>query len=191
MPAPRKVDLLPPELRRWLQEELKARGFGDYVALAEALNFRLEEEGLALRIGKSALHAYGQEYAEFARHQEEASAWAAEWMRDAGLEEEAQRHNILFQMITTLAFKVMRAQMLKEGGEIDPRELAFLGKMLKDVMASSGMREKLMEAERARIAAEARAQAQAEMSRKLDDAVSAGSVDVEAAQAAREIMGFV
>lgn len=156
MPPPRKVDLLPPELKGWLQDELKARGFGDYVELAEALNFRLEEEGLELRIGKSALHSFGQEYAEFVRYQEEASAWAADWMNDNGLEEEAQRHNVLFQMITTLAFKVMQSQMLKDGGEIDPRELHFLGKMLKDVMASSGIREKLVADERAHAAREAR-----------------------------------
>jgi len=77
-------------------------------------------------------------------------------MNDNGLEEEAQRHNVLFQMITTLAFKVMQAQMMKEGGKIDPRELHFLGKMLKDVMSSSGIREKLVTEERARIAREAR-----------------------------------
>jgi len=46
-------------------------------------------------------------------------------------------HNVLFQMITTLAFKVMKAQMTKEGDEINPQELHFLGRMLKDVMSSS------------------------------------------------------
>lgn len=163
MPAPRKVDLLPPELKSWLQEELKVRGFGDYVELAEALNFRLEEEGLELRIGKSALHSYGQEYAEFVKYQDEASAWAADWMRGNGLEEEAQRHNVLFQMITTLAFKVMQAQMLREGDKIDARDLHFLGKMLKDVMSSSGIREKLVSDERARAAREAREAAAADV----------------------------
>ncbi len=166
MPPPRKVDLLPAELKGWLQEELKARGFGDYVELAEALNFRLEEEGLTLRIGKSALHSYGQEYAEFVKYQEEASAWAADWMNDNGLEEEAQRHNVLFQMITTLAFKVMQSQMMKKGDEIKPQELAFLGKMLKDVMASSGMREKLVAEERDRIARQAREGAAAVVEKK-------------------------
>ncbi|WP_121064708.1 phage protein Gp27 family protein [Chachezhania antarctica] len=156
MPPPRKVDLLPAELRLWLQEELKSRGFGDYVALADALNARLEEDGLELRIGKSAIHAFGQEYEHFVKAQEQASAWAAGWMNDNGLEEEAKRHNVLFQMITTLAFKVMQSQMIKEGDEIDPRELHFLGKMLKDVMSSSGIREKLMEEERERIARETR-----------------------------------
>ncbi|MFD1342895.1 phage protein Gp27 family protein [Litorisediminicola beolgyonensis] len=156
MPPPRKVDLLPEELRRFLQEELKARGFGDYEQLAEDLNFRLQEEGLELRIGKSALHAYGQEYQEFVRVQEEASAWAADWMNQNGLEEEAQRHNVLFQMITSLAWKVMHAQMTKPGDEIDPKELHFIGRMLKDVMASSGIREKLVSDERERAAREAR-----------------------------------
>ena len=186
MPPPRKVDLLPEELRKWLQEELKARGFGDYVALAEALNFRLEEEGLHLRIGKSAIHAYGTEYAEFVKYQDEASAWAADWLNDNGLKEEAQRHNVLFQMITTLAFKVMQSQMMKDGKEINPQELAFLGKMLKDVMSSSGMREKIMEAERERIIQSERDA----MAQKLDAAVEAGDVEQDAAQRAREIMGF-
>ena len=59
MPVPRKVDLLPAELRQWLQEALRARGFGDYEALAEELNWRLAEAGSELRIRKSALHDYG------------------------------------------------------------------------------------------------------------------------------------
>jgi len=156
VPRPRKVDLMPEELRGWLKEELRARGFSDYEGLADDLNFRLEEAGMQLRIGKSAVHNFGQEYEEFVKYQEEASAWAAGWMNDNGLEEEAQRHNVLFQMITTLAFKVMQAQMTKQGGEIEPRELHFLGKMLKDVMSSSGIREKLVAEERARAAREAR-----------------------------------
>ena len=156
MPRPRKVDLMPEELRGWLKEELRARGFSDYEGLADDLNFRLEEAGMQLRIGKSAVHNFGQEYEEFVKYQEEASAWAAGWMNDNGLEEEAQRHNVLFQMITTLAFKVMQAQMTKQAGEIEPRELHFLGKMLKDVMSSSGIREKLVAEERARAAREAR-----------------------------------
>lgn len=178
MPPPRKVDLLPDELKRWLQEELRARGFGSYEELAEALNFRLEEEGLDLRIRKSALHAFGQEYEEFVKYQEQASAWAADWMQEQGLEDEARRHNVLFQMITTLAFKVMQAQMMVDGKEIDPKELHFLGRMLKDVMASSGIRETLIKAERK------------QQSEKLEAAVEAGDIDREAAAKARRIMGF-
>ncbi len=178
MPPPRKVDLLPPELKAWLKEALVAQGFAGYEQLAEDLNFRLEGAGLDIRIRKSALHSFGQEYEEFVKYQDEASAWAAGWMQEQGLADEAKRHNVLFQMITTLAFKVMKSQMEKDGGEIDPKELHFLGKMLNDVMASSGKREAMVTADR-------KAQ-----SAKLDAAVDAGDIDKEAAEKARRIMGF-
>jgi predicted butyrate kinase (DUF1464 family) len=190
MPPPRKVDLLPPELKSFLQDALKQRGFAGYEDLADELNFMLEDAGLTLRIGKSALHSYGQEYSEFVKYQDEASSWAAEWMNDNGLEEEAQRHNILFQMITTLAFKVMQTQMSKSGDEIDPKELHFIGKMLKDVMSSSGIREKMKTDERARVADEAALAERARITTALDQSVASGDVDLEAAQKAREIMGF-
>ena len=178
MPPPRKIDLLPPELRDWLKAELQARGFAGYEDLAEALNFRLEEAGLDVRIRKSALHAYGQEYEEFVKYQDEASAWAAGWMQEQGLADEAKRHNVLFQMITTLAFKVMKSQMEKDGDEIDPKELHFLGKMLNDVMASSGKREAMVAADRKMQAA------------KLDAAAAQGEISDDFRQRAREIMGF-
>lgn len=178
MPAPRKVDLLPPELKRWLEAELRTRGFAGYESLAESLNWKLEEEGLELRIQKSALHSFGAEYAEFVKVQEAASAWATEWMTEAGIGEEAKRHNVLFQMITALAFKVMQAEMIKDAGEIDPKSLHFIGRMMKDIMASSGIREQL-------VAAERKAQAA-----KLDQAVAAGEVTEDFRAEARRIMGF-
>ncbi len=178
MPSPRKVNLLPPDLKSWLEAELRARGFGGYEEIAEALNWKLEEAGLELRIQKSAIHTYGTEYAEFVKVQESASAWAAEWMTESGIGEEAKRHNVLFQMITALAFKVMQAQMIKEGAEIDPKELHFLGRMMKDIMSSSGIREQLAAAER---------NAQ---SARLDQAVENGEVTEDFRAEARRIMGF-
>lgn len=178
MPSPRKVNLLPPELKRWMEEALRASGFAGYEALAEALNVRLEEAGLELRIQKSALHAYGAEYAEFVKVQETASAWATEWMTEAGIGDEAKRHNVLFQMITALAFKVMQVQMTRDADAIDPKELHFLGKMMKDVMSSAGIREQMVAAERKSQGA------------KLDAAVLAGDIDADAAAKARSIMGF-
>lgn len=190
MPPPRKVDLLPAEFREWLNAELVARGFGDYAGLAEDLNARLEAEGLELRIGKSALHVHGRDYEAFVKAQEQASAWAAGWMNENGLEEEAKRHNVLFQMVTTLAFKAMQSQMSREGDEIDPKELHFIGRLLKDVMSSSGMREKLVADERVRIAEEAAAAERRVQAEKLEAGVAAGAINAEAARAAREIMGF-
>ena len=178
MPPPRKIDLLPAELRIWLQEELRLRGFAQYEDLAEALNFRLEEAGLDLRIRKSAIHDFGSEYKEFVRLQEQASDWAKEWLGDMGMEDQAQRQNVLIQMLTTLAFKVMQAEVAKEGAEISPQNLHFLARMMKDVMSSSGIVQAMQDKER---------KAQSD---KLDAAVEAGDIDREAAEKARRIMGF-
>lgn len=178
MPPPRKVDLLPPELRDWLQEELRARGFGGYEDLAEALNWRLEEAGLDLRVQKSALHEFGSEYREFVRLQEQASTWAQEWLGEMGLDDQAQRQNVLFQMLTTLAFKVMQAEVAKDGAEISPQSLHFLARMMKDVMSSSGIVQAMRDKERK------------EQTAKLEAAVASGDIDAEAAAKARKIMGF-
>lgn len=55
--APRsKVHTLPPELKEWLDAELVARGFGDYVQLAADLKARGAE------VSKSALQRYGSPF---------------------------------------------------------------------------------------------------------------------------------
>lgn len=177
MPPPKKVDLLPDSQRDWLKTALKEGGFSGYEQIADDLNERLEAGGYSLRIQKSAVHAYGQEYQQFVKYQDEASAWASGWMSSEGLEDEAKRHSVLFQMLTTLAFKAMQSRMV-DAAEIDPKELHFIGRMLKDIMASAGLREKLVEDDR-------KAQG-----KRLDVAVAAGDIDKEAAQKAREIMGF-
>ncbi|MEO0678847.1 MAG: phage protein Gp27 family protein [Pseudomonadota bacterium] len=177
MPPPRKVDLLPEDVRAWLQDAMRLRGFGDYEAVTEELNGMLEERGLQLRLGKSSVHAFGQDYREFVKVQEEASAWAEGWLTDEGLEGEAKRHGVLFQMLTALGFKWMRGAMAGDEGA-NPDDLQKMGRMMKDVMASAGLREKLIEEER-------RGQAKA-----LEDAVGAGKIDAAAAQAAREAMGL-
>lgn len=178
MPPPKKVDQLPPEIRDWLQQTLRERGFADYIAITEQLNDKLAEAGKVVTFHHATVHRFSQEYRAFVKTQETASAWAQEWMQENGLEEEAKRHNVLFQMITALAFKVMESQMGKDGGDIDPKELHFIGRMLKDVMASAGIRQNMLAAER---------KAQSE---KLDAAVEAGELTADIAQKAREIMGF-
>ncbi len=182
---------MPEEFRDWLHRALKEGGWSGYAKIADDLNTKLQAAGYEVSIGKSAVHEYGQEYREFVKHQELASQWAAGWMNENGLEEEAQRHNVLFQMVTTLAFKVMQSQMTKDGDEIDPKELHFIGKMLKDVMASSGIREKLMDDERGRIEAAARKAAAAEMAENLEAATEEAGLSPEAADFLRKkILGM-
>lgn len=185
MPAPKKIDLLPEQLRDWLRAELAERGFGDIVAVTEALNFRLEEAGLQLSIGKSAVG----DFSKALKDQREAFAFAETMLADLDIEGEGDLHKTLMQMIATSAIQMMRA-IREDDKHLDPTALMNLGRMLKDLMGSAAMREKLLEGERARIAREAREALEAEQLTKLDQAVSSGSIDAAAAQRAREVMGF-
>jgi hypothetical protein len=177
MPPRKKIDLLPSELKERLNAELLKRGFGDYVALSDDLNTWLEKDGLEVRIGKSALHNYGQEYEAVTKLREEVGNWAKGLMADFDLSEEAEQHRVLFQMMTSVAFKVLKSQMNKDGGEIDPRDLHFLGKMMKDIMSSSGIREKLAEDERQRIRAEEREIAQKKAQQQVEETLEAAVVE--------------
>ncbi len=177
MPPPRKIDLLPEQLRGWLQEALKARGFAGYEGLAEDLNFKLEEAGVELRIGKSALHAYGQEFKDYARWQSDAQDEMRAFLTDATTSDEVDVTSALFQQLTTIAFRMQMA-MASEGGLPDPKGLKDLTTALNNLTRSTELRDK--------IAAEQRKADGA----KLDAAVASGDIEATAARKAREIMGF-
>lgn len=163
MPPPRKLDLIDEDLRTWLEDELKERGFSDYVQLTDDLNARLEDRGEELRIGKSAVHNFGAEHKKFIELQRQTTDWAQSWVEEEGMKDEAGRHKVLVQMISAIAFNVLKSQLTKDGDQVDPKELHFLARMLKDMMASSGIREKLTADERARVAQETRENAATEI----------------------------
>ena len=177
MPQPRKIDLLPQELRLWLQEELKARGFGGYDDLTEALNGRLEEEGLELRLGRSAVYAYGHEFREYAVSQERAQNEIRMFLEEASLKEEVDVTSALFQQLTTLQWRLQ--MMLADPDNLpDPRGMKDLTTALNNLIRSTSLRNGILKAEQAR------------QSERLEQAVEAGEIDQVAARKAREIMGF-
>lgn len=151
MPAPKKLDLIPPELRDWLQEVLRARGYGDIVAVTEELNDRLAQEGVELSVGKTAVGNFSK----LLKDQQEAFAMAETLLDDMDIERESDMHRVLMQMIATAAVQLMRS-VSEEEKHLDAKDLMSLGRMLKDLMSSAGIREKLKEDERARVAREAR-----------------------------------
>lgn len=181
MPPPKKLDLMPPEFRDWLQQELAARGFGDIVDVTEALNFRLEEAGQELRIGKTAVG----EFSKALKDQREAFSMAETLLSDMDIEQEGEIHKLLVQMIATSAVQMMRS-VREEDGHLEAKELMALGRMLKDLMSSSGLREQLLEGERQR----ERDQRDRELAEKLETAEAQGGINKAAAQAAREVLGF-
>ena len=177
MPPRRKVDLLPQEFRVWLQEELRDRGFSGYEELTEALNFRLAEDGLELRIGKTAVHAYGQEFQQYAEMQEQAQDEIRAFLEEASLKEEVDVTSALFQQLTTIQWRLQ--MMMADPRQLpDPRGMKDLTTALNNLIRSTSLRDGILKAERA---------AQSE---RLEDAVAAGEIDRAAAEKAREIMGF-
>lgn len=176
MPPPRKIDTLPEEMRRWLQDELKARGFSDYDGISEALSFRLEEAGMELRISRTAIHAYGQEFKDYAEAQKQAQEQIAAFLKEADLSDEIDVTNALFQQLTTLLWKLQMEAATGEG--LDPRGAKDLTTALNNLIRSRSLRNSI------------EAEAQRVMSEKLTEGVDAGQIDKAAAQKAREIMGF-
>ncbi|WP_425072570.1 phage protein Gp27 family protein [Sagittula sp. S175] len=168
MPAPKKLDLIPEEVRGWLREELTARGFADIIDVTEALNFRLEEAGLEIRIGKSAVG----DYSKALKDQREAFSIAETLLADMDIEAEGELHKVLMQMIATSAVHMINAVREKDE-HLDPKDLMSLGRMLKDLMSSSGMREKLLSDERDRVAREATEAAEAAANARFDAAIDA------------------
>lgn len=177
MPPPRKIDRLPPELRQWLQEELRKRNFAGYEQLAEDLAFRCEEEGVEFRIGKSAIHAFGQEFRDYARMQEQAQDEIRAFLEQASMTEEANVAKVLFQQLTGIQWQLQKAMMV-EGKLPDPKGMKDLSTALNNLIRSSALRDAIIKAERA------------ELSAMLVAAEIKGDIDAEAAAKARKIMGF-
>lgn len=161
MPPAKKIDLIPDELRERLREALKARGFGGIVEVTEDLNFWLDEAGLEIRIAKTAVG----EYSKVLKDQRDAFEMSTLILQDMDIEKESDLHKALLHMIAAMAMQMMR-KVRDDNNHLPAKDLMALGRMLKDLMASAGIREKLREDERLRVAREAREAA-------ANDAVSA------------------
>lgn len=185
MPPPRKINLIPAELRHWLAEELQLRGFADIVAVTDALNARLDDEGVSVTIGKSAVG----EFSRLLKDQRDAFSMAETLLQGMDVEAESDLHKMLLHMIATSAAMMMK-QVRDDGEHLDAKELMALGRMLKDLMASAGIREKLRDDERQRVAKAAQEEQRLEMEGRLETAASQGRISHDAMQAARMAMGL-
>lgn len=186
MPPPKKLDLIPEAVRRWLAETLAAEGFGNILAVTDALNARLAEEGVEITIGKTSVG----DFSKALKDQREAFALAETLLSDMDIEAEGELHKVLMQMIATSAVHMINS-VREDGGHLEPKDLMSLGRMLKDLMSSSGMREKLLADERARVAREAREAALVEAEERIEAVSSEAGLSPEAvATLRREFLGL-
>lgn len=113
MPPRSKVTILPPEVKRWLDQALVEGNFSDYELLAD----ELKTQGYA--ISKSALHRYGQEFegrlSALKLASEQAKAVVA-----AAPDEEGAVNEALMRLVQEHLFKLLMSQ----DGEYDLTKVA-------------------------------------------------------------------
>lgn len=87
MPTPSKINLLPTQVRAWLDNELVTNGFGDYSELTDRLNEKLAEHQLEMSVSRSGLGVYGKnlkDRIQKIKHSTEAAKLLNETMDDDG-----------------------------------------------------------------------------------------------------------
>ncbi|MBL3601743.1 MAG: DUF3486 family protein [gamma proteobacterium endosymbiont of Lamellibrachia anaximandri] len=120
MPRRSKINLLKPEVKAWLDQELIKRGFSGY----EELEVLLKQQGL--KVGKSVIHRYGQK---LQRQIDaiKASTEAAQIIAEATPDEADARSGAVISMFQTGIFDAMLA--MQEGEELPPAaQVEILGK---------------------------------------------------------------
>ena len=167
--APRsKVHTLPPQLKEWLDAELIARGFGDYVQLAADLKAR------GALVSKSALQRYGSPF-EKRMAQLKMSNEQARALVDAAPDDEDKLGAAVIRLTQDRIFQLLVDL------EIDP-ESVDVNKLFKNAAeigkASVSQKKFTMEA-RAAIEEAARKKLQEKQRAKLDELGKSGAVPAE------------
>jgi hypothetical protein len=179
MPPRNKVHGLPPELKEWLDNELVARGFGDYVQLAADLKARGAD------ISKSALQRYGSPFEQRMAQLKMASEQARALV-DAAPDDEDKLGAAVVRMTQEKIFNLLM-ELKVDPGKVDVNKLfknaAEIGK------ASVTHKRFSMEA-RAAIEAEARLKLLEEQKAKLEAMGHQAGVTPQTKQAIREALGI-
>jgi len=165
MPARAVIDQLPAEVRGWLERELLDRNFAGYLELTEALNARLQEVGLEVRVSKSSVHRFGQEFETKVDALKRTTAMAQTIARDLG-DDEGAMNDAVIRLVQDRMF----ATVLDE--QLTPKSLNSLAHAAADLARASVMQKKHMAA--VRTAAERAANEVAATARKAglsDDTV--------------------
>lgn len=173
------IDKLPQELRDAVQRALKeGHTIDEIVAM-------LSEEGAD--VSRSAVGRYTQNYREMAARQRDLSSVAASFASEFGGADNAQQ-KLLIQMFTSVMTQaVLPMASGDEDASIDPKDLHFLARSIKDVVSAAktdtDREAKIRDEERKRVREEAAASAE-----KAAKGAGATPETIEAIK--REIMGL-
>jgi hypothetical protein len=117
MPPVSKIAKLPDDIREWLHKAFVERAFGNIEAVTEELRAKLQEAGIAIYIGKSAVGAESQKVKraqESIRATTEAAKLIAETSKDDG----DDRSAAVMAVLQSDMFEVL-LKMREAGDEVD------------------------------------------------------------------------
>lgn len=156
MPARKKVEGLPPDVRTWLDRALMAGNFSGY----ELLEAELRSRGY--QIGKSAIHRYGQKF-ERRLAAIKASTEAARMLTEGAADDQDARSEAVIALVQTELFETIVNLQEAADEEIDAADrVKLLSSAAKNIatLTRASVNLKRYQAEaRERVAAEASAAA--------------------------------
>ena len=179
MPPRSKVHSLPPELKEWLDNELVARGFGDYVQLAADLKKRGAD------VSKSALQRYGSPFEQRMAQLKMASDQARALV-DAAPDQEDKLGAAVVRMTQDRIFSLLMEL------EINPAEVDInkLFKNAAEIGKASVTHKRFSMEARAALKEEARRELLEEQKAKLEAMGHKAGVTSETKLAIREALGI-
>ena len=179
MPPRSKVHSLPPELKEWLDNELMARGFGDYVQLAADLKKRGAD------VSKSALQRYGSPFEQRMAQLKMASDQARALV-DAAPDEEDKLGAAVVRMTQERIFSLLMEL------EINPEDVDInkLFKNAAEIGKASVTHKRFSMEARAALKEEARRELLEEQKTKLEAMGAKAGVTPETRLAIREALGI-
>ena len=179
MPPRSKVHSLPPELKAWLDNELVARGFGDYVQLAADLKKRGAE------VSKSALQRYGSPFERTLANVKIATEQAVALVSAAPDDEDK---------LSAAVIRVTQEKILKLLMELDidatEVDINKLFKNAAEIGKASATNKKFSIEARAALKEEARRELLEEQKAKLEAMGAKAGVTTETRLAIREALGI-
>lgn len=127
MPPPRKIDLLPEDVRQELDGLIIGNGFGGYAGLSEWL------AGKGFEISKTAVGAYGQKL-ERRLAAVRASTEAARLIAAAAPDDADERSNAIISIVQTEIFDALLCMQEATDEDVDPaKRVEILGKAAKNI----------------------------------------------------------
>jgi len=108
-------------------------------------------------VSRSALGRYATDFREVATHLRETREVAAGFAAELGVVQEGEAHLVLVQMVQSMMMRLGMARLKNSETEDDAKELMFLAKTIRDLMASTKDREALKAQLAKEIAAENKA----------------------------------